>query len=257
MIKAFATALALAPVFATATVGMAMAETATVTVTAETPEDVTLAEGSILGIELLDVSRADAPSTLVSSMAMQVSTLPVTVDLPYDTTLIDDRMTYSVSGSVVGGDGTIYHTTSAAPVITRDAGTTVTITFDGKISAKPTPAAETSDPLGGNAWTAYEIGGRMLIAEDPPTLTLSPDGQFSLYAGCNRYVGKAEIADGAFTVAQPMAGTRMLCPENRMALENTTVEAFESSVGYLRKGDQLILTNAAGLATMRFSETPE
>lgn len=256
MIKAFATAVALSPVLmAPVFTSAAMAETATVSVTAQAEGDITLPEGSLLGIELLDVSRADAPSTIVSSVFMQVSALPVTLDVPYDTSMIDDRMSYTVSGSVMAGDGTVYHTTSAAPVITRDAGDSVTITLDGVITPQEAPAP-VSDPLGANAWTAYEIGGRMLVTDDAPTLTLMPDGTFSLYAGCNRYMGQADIADGAFVVAQPMAGTRMYCGD-RMALEQTTLEAFEASVGYLRTGDQLVLVNEAGLATMRFNETPE
>ncbi|WP_375691825.1 META domain-containing protein [Pseudooceanicola sp. LIPI14-2-Ac024] len=243
--KAFAAPFLIAAALATP----ALAEVRTVTVTAEQQDAVEIPDGAMLRIDLLDVSKADAPSETITTQAMRITTLPLTVPLPYESELIVDNMTYAVSARVMSGESVLARTTTSHTVLTRGAGEAVTVVL------------EASQPAGDGTpidievtWTAFEIGGRMLIVDNPPTLTLMPDGTFSVFAGCNQVNGSAEVTETGFEVQQPMASTRKLCPEPQMKLEEMTVEALESTRGYVRNGDLLTFVNAAGVPVLRFSK---
>jgi putative lipoprotein len=85
----------------------------------------------------------------------------------------------------------------------------------------------------------------------PPTLLLAEDGALSVFGGCNRFAGKAELSETGFSVAGPMAATMMACPDPASRLERDVVAALEATTGYNQTGDLLVLTNAAGVATLR------
>lgn len=239
----FAAALTALSLLSTA----ALAEVRTVTVTAALQSPGSLPDGSVLTIELLDVSRADAPSTTLSEQTFHVTALPVTTELPYESDLIDDRMTYAVAATLRSGETLLARTTSAHTVLTRGAGDSVEAVLETMTMSSGTEPVEPD-----TTWTAFEIGGRMLVVDNPPTMTILEDGKFSFFGGCNQFSGQADISDGNFTVTQPIAGTRKACPPPMSTVEEAMIEAIGNSVGYVRNGELLTLVNRAGVATVRF-----
>lgn len=241
-----AAALALIPL-----AGPALAEIKTVNVTATLEEGAPLPEGAVIAITLSDVSKADAPAVTLSQQVLSIAELPVTVDLPYEDTLIDDRMSYAVAAQVRSGESVIARTTTIFPVLTRDAGDSVEVALESMDMAKSEPA----EPIPASVtWNAFEVGGRMLVIDNPPTLTVMEDGTFSVFAGCNQFNGQAEMTDGGFVVSKPMAGTRKACPPPVMELEKVVIEAMGNSKGYVLTDDRLTLVNAYGLPTIRFAK---
>jgi len=241
----FAMALSLAPLVATP----ALAEIRTVAVTAEMAETARLPDSAVIAIELLDVSKADAPSVTLSMQMLTIKGLPVAVELPYESELIDDRMSYAVAARIVSGDTVLARTTTSYPVITRGAGNSVEVTLEPMQMAASSSEIET-----GVTWTAFEIGGRMLVLDTPPTLTVMPEGTFSVFGGCNQFTGQADMSDGNFTVTGPMAGTRKMCPEPVMKLEQDVVDAMTGAKGFVVSGNNLTLVNAAGVPVIRFQK---
>ncbi|MCA0922593.1 META domain-containing protein [Pseudooceanicola nanhaiensis] len=243
MKKTLTRSLALAALIAG---GPAMAETVELPVVVHLQEGATLPSDTLLQVELLDVSRADAPSTTISAREFRIDSLPAEIRLPYDTDAIDPRMRYVVAAKVAEGDTLLLRTTTSYPALTQDAPERPEIVLEAMTSG-----------ISGVEWQAFELGGRMLVVEDAPTIAFTQEGGFAMYGGCNRFVGTAEMSAGKITFPDAIAGTRRMCPEPRMQLEQDMVEAVKASTGYVRYGKNLSLTNAAGVVTMRLTERPE
>ncbi|NIY94895.1 META domain-containing protein [Salipiger sp. HF18] len=231
--------------------GTAVAEPAELPVIVRLADGATLPPDATLEVSLLDVSRADAPSVTISERDYKISELPVEIRLPYESDKIDERMSYIVSGKVAVGDTVLLRTTTAYSALTREAPERPEIELEQVATLAATPR------ISGVEWAAFEIGGRMLVAEDPPTIAFLDDGSFSMYGGCNTFRGKAEMGNGTLRIREPFAGTKRLCPEPRMELEKTMVDALNATRGYVRVDNRLSLTNEAGVTTLRLTERPE
>jgi putative lipoprotein len=231
-----------------------VAETKSISIAATTDEDLSLPSDAVIEVELLDVSRADAPSIRISSQRYRIEALPVSFRLPYEAAAIDQRMRYVVAARVLSGGDVLLRTTTAYPVLTRNAPESVEIMLERTGGRTPAPA--TGPRIAGVEWAASEIGGRALIAEDPPTIAFLEDGSFSLFGGCNRFRGKATLSGGRIAFG-PIAGTRMACPPQRAKLEQSILVALESVVAYQRNGSTLNVMNEAGVVVARFNERPD
>lgn len=99
----------------------AVAEVRTLAITATVPEGATIPPGAVLEVDLLGVSRADAPSTPLASQRFRATGWPALIRLRYDSEPIDARMEYRVAARLVSGDRVLLRTTSAYPVLTRNA----------------------------------------------------------------------------------------------------------------------------------------
>jgi len=78
--------------------------------------------GATVTVQLLDVSRADAPSVTVAEQVIeQPQGAVVDYELPYDPEAIDPRASYTVSARVTRGDELLYVTDTHNPVLSRGA----------------------------------------------------------------------------------------------------------------------------------------
>ena len=69
-------------------------------------ERIALSPGAKLVVELLDVSLADAPSTLIADQTItNPGQVPIEFDIAYDPESIDSRNTYAISASIIEADG--------------------------------------------------------------------------------------------------------------------------------------------------------
>ena len=82
-----------------------------------------------------------------------------------------------------------------------------------------------------------------LPANAEATLTIT-DGQAAIQTGCNSGSGTVEITDTTMTFG-PIAITKMACPEELTALENSVLAVFEGEVTYEITGDKLSIRKAA------------
>ncbi|WP_162798565.1 YbaY family lipoprotein [Sulfitobacter sp. SK012] len=237
------------------TVSAGVAETMHIETTVTYRERIALPPDAILEVELLDTSLADAPSIRMSSQRFKLDAVPRTVAIGYDTDLIDERFTYTVAAKVISDGRVLFRSTTATPVLTRDAPRSAELVLE--MMPKKTSSNPSGQSIFGIAWAVYEIAGRMLVAEDPPTLAIDQDGKFGLYGGCNRYTGTLAASGGVFSMPDNFAGTMMACPGAREKLERDTLEALGAATGYQRSGSNLALTNDAGVTVLRFREMPE
>lgn len=230
--------------------GKAVAETGALTITVTRADDAAVPADAVLDLALLDVSRADAPAVTVASQRFRVTGWPARVRLRYDRGAIDPRMEYRVVARLLSGERVLLRTTTAYPVLTRGASDSVRIALES--AGAPAAEASPGPGLAGITWEASEIGGRALVADDPPTLAFLDDGTFAMFGGCNRFRGKAAPADGRVGFPQPITGTMKVCPPPRMALEQAMLAALGSTAGYRREGPLLALTDRAGVVVASF-----
>ncbi|MDU8944291.1 YbaY family lipoprotein [Ovoidimarina sediminis] len=232
-----------------------LAETMHLDTTVTYRERIALPPDAVLEVELLDTSRADAPSVRLSSQRFKLAGVPRTVEIAYDTNLIEERLTYTVAAKIISDGNVMFRSTTATPVLTRGAPRSTEIVLE--MMPQRTGSSSPNQSIKGITWAAYEIAGRMLIADDPPTLSIDQNGQFALYGGCNRFTGTVDASDGEFSMPDNIAGTSRACPEERERLERDTLDALSTVTGYLRSGSNLALTNDAGVTVLRFREMPE
>lgn len=235
--------------------GETMANNGILSITAGYRERIALPPDAILEVELLDVSRADASSIRISSQQFRMDRVPLSVTLLYDTAVIDDRMSYSISARIMSGGRMLFRTTAAYPVITRESPKQVEIVLQAMRHDRQDTGTDLR--IAGVPWAVTEIGGRAFVANDPPMITFQEDGTFALFGGCNRFRGRAELVEGQMTFPHPMAGTKRACAEPRMKLERDVLEALNATVSFRRYGSSLALLNAAGRTTIGFQERPE
>lgn len=167
--------------------GIAMAETKTVSGTVTYLNRSLLRPGAVLDVELVDVSRADALSVLLSSRRYAIDHVPFAFELTYDAALIDERFTYAIQARISLDGQVKYRSTTMNLVLTRGAPNAIDITLD----LMPDPATKS---LEGTNWQVSELGGRLLATENRPSIRFLPMGKVAIFGGCNRYNGPVEIS---------------------------------------------------------------
>lgn len=229
-------------VCATATLSAAAATAGTVTGTVTYLERIALPPSATLTVKLADVSRADAPSQEISTKVYALNGVPHSFSLEYDDNIIDPRFSYNVSAIIELEGKVAFRTTTAYPVITRDATTDVDIVVE-KMQSAPAPLANTN-------WVVSSIGGRMIVADRVPTIEFAENGAFGIKTTCNNMGGEAEIGDGTIKFPASMPTTMMACEEPYNKFEIDIREALLQVTGYTLNDKRLAFTNEAGVVVM-------
>lgn len=201
--------------------------------------------GAVLSVELVDVSRADAASVRISSRLYLVDHVPFSFDLVYDSSLIEDRLTYAVQAKISLNGKALYRSTTHYPALTRNAPEQVDVVVE-RMSATASPGLEGS-------WEVFEMAGRMLVSEKRPSISFSPDGMVGIDSTCNTYRGPVTISASSISFSDKMAGTLMACAPPYDKLESDMLAILPQVTGWLRSGDQLALTNESGVSVLRLS----
>jgi putative lipoprotein len=99
--------------------------TGTVVVPAQAPSVDELPAASVLTVTLEDISRADAPSTVLAMQQNDLAdnTFPIDFELPYDLGDIAETNTYRVAARVTAGGDLLMISDTVVPVITQGAPT--------------------------------------------------------------------------------------------------------------------------------------
>ncbi len=95
-------------------------------------------------------------------------------------------------------------------------------------------------PVGGE-WRVTELAGAPVPAGVPVTLGRPEAGLIAGSSGCNRYNARIEPREGKLHVGA-LAGTRMMCPPEVMAVEQAFHSTFTRIDGARMAGEVLELT---------------
>jgi putative lipoprotein len=100
---------------------------ATVAGTIAYRERIALPPDAVIKVQLVDVSRADAPAVVIGEQVFAAGgrQVPFAFEIPYDPSKIDERMSYAVQARIEESGQLRFISDRHYPVITRDAPTTV------------------------------------------------------------------------------------------------------------------------------------
>ncbi|MDJ0858675.1 MAG: YbaY family lipoprotein [Dinoroseobacter sp.] len=231
----------------------AVAEDAMLDISIAYRERIALPPDAVVEVELLDVSRMDVAADRLSSQRFRMTSVPFEATLVYDPSLVDERLAYTVAARIYSQGRVMFRTTQAYPVLTRGSGSQVELI----LQMMPANDAEEDVPnLEGPVWQAFEVDGRAVVADRPPTLQFEKSGQFGLFSGCNNFRGLAEISDGEIGFGDNIAGTLMACPPGPAELERAILNAVSATVRYTLTSSGLTLLDAAGREIMRLQAQP-
>lgn len=238
--KGFGAAVALALVASSA-----WAEMAQVTGSAGYRERIAIPDGGQLVVELRDVSRADAPSILLSQQRFAHTGVPQEFTLSYDPALIDDRMIYALSARIELDGDVWFRTDTHYPVLTRNGGDRADLML-----VRAAAGATDAPMLDGTVWQLQTIATRELGDDIPrPTLEFF-DGRVAIKTGCNSFNGEAEINGDALQLSDRMAGTLMACPPPLDQQEADVLATLQAVRSFGVEGGILSLFDIKGAAIM-------
>ena len=111
-------------------------------------ERMALGPDATVEVELRDVSLQDAPSVTVAKVTItSPGQVPISFEIEYDASSIDDRATYAVRATINDRGQMLFTNTTAYDVITRGNPTHVDMVLERVDAVSPTPAPEmTSTP---------------------------------------------------------------------------------------------------------------
>ncbi len=111
--------------------------------------------------------------------------------------------------------------------------------------------APSPNPLAGATWIASELGEQPVLAQQPPTLDVQPDGSVSGKSGCNGFAGAMVVADETLTFGN-LISTKIACPPPQSAQEQRYFQALEATRRYLLDGNSLRLLDDSGATLVRY-----
>lgn len=233
----------------------AKAEMATVEVMVAYRERIALPPDAQLEVELLDVTRADARAIRLASQRFAMTGVPMTVTLAYDPQLVGARGRFALGVVIWSGQRRLFALTPPRMLPEGPGAGPV----DVMLAMVPASDEETGPawPIAGITWRVTEVLGEAWSAEQAATLTIDEAMRFSLFAGCNRYVGQLELAGTDIAFPPDFAGTLMACPDAVEVRERQLVAALKRVAHLVRYGAGLVLTDAAGNALLHFAPVPD
>ena len=229
--------------------GAALAEAGVIRGRATTQAPIELKPGTVLEVELLDVSRADAPGEKRGSVSVPVKRLgPIPFVLSYDPAAIAGEGRYAVSARLVQEGRITMQSDSATPVLTGGAGNTAEIALVPL--AEPQAAAETSPAAALIGTWKLGASGEGVVAGVESTLILTEAGEALGSGGCNNFRASYSLDGGTFRFG-PIAATRRACPPPQMQQETAFFAALDATRAARVEDGALILLDTAGATLLR------
>ncbi len=215
-------------------------------------ERMLLPPGSELEIQLQDVSRADAPASVLATVMMTPEGgPPYPFSIDYDPARIDERMRYALRATIRREDRLLFTNTD---FIDAFGGNPVAVLVRRVPESVVAPAGPT---LLGTVWQLQTLDGERAAVgagAKPADLTLlAKEQRVGGFSGCNRFSGSyntsGDATHGSPLSFGPLAGTMMACAEGdelerRYLAVLGVVSAYrlEEQTLSLLAGDQVVAT---------------
>lgn len=203
-------------------------------------ERMALPPDATIAVRLEDVSRADAPATVIAEQKIVAEgrQVPIPFELSYAPEGIEPNRRHALRAEIRDAEGTLLFTTTTqhAALVAGAPTDNIEIRVE-RVAATPTA---TDAPIGDWRLIAIQKAGapEVIVSDDLPyTMSFGSDGRVSGKAHCNSYGGAyAARADGQLKITG-MAATLMACMAPSLA------DAFLVAVGEVSRYE----TDEAGL----------
>ncbi|MFY8273634.1 META domain-containing protein [Pseudoalteromonas sp. SSDWG2] len=196
--------------------------------------------GSELTVSLIDVSRMDAPATVITSKTMALNSAPpYSVELTYPADSIQGNMRYSVRAQITQNGELRYTTTQNNDPFGVEQNAELVKVMMQRV-AKPNEA------LVNTYWKAKSVGDENIeVKQREPQITLHNDGRVTGFLGCNQISGDYVKGQHFGLRFGTLAMTKKMCFEF-MEQEGKLNQALIDTFSYHINGDTLTLKNEQG-----------
>ncbi|MDH7796232.1 MULTISPECIES: YbaY family lipoprotein [unclassified Beijerinckia] len=187
-------------------------------------ERMALPPSSLVEVQLVDISLADAPARVLARTTLWPRRqVPLRYRLRYDDTQIIANHTYALQARITLGGRLLFinttrHSLSADGLAGGREGFGDTDILVERVADSPRTQEPAAPARPDGRWLAEDIGGGGVIDRLQTVLEIAPNGAVSGSGGCNRMVGKANIAGDRLSFG-PIASTKMACPPAAMNQE--------------------------------------
>ncbi len=211
-------------------------------------ERIALPPGFVVKVELLDISRQDAPAETLKAIELTPAhQIPIPYEIGFDKTRINPRHSYAVRAQIFVDGRLWFTTTQMIPVITRGAPRHADIWLQRVASPQ-------ADNFLGD-WLVEDISGRGVIDTLQSTLTFDANGRVYGMGGCNRFTGAIKSSANGLSFG-PLAATQMACPPAIADQESRYFAALTAVRSARVEGAFLILRAADGAPLVKLTRKP-
>ena len=216
-------------------------------------ERVAFPPDAVVEVQLLNVSRQDVPSTVITAASFPTRDRQVSIpfSLGYDPARISQKHSYAVR-AVIRSEGTvIFMSTSSSSVNTQGNPSRADLIAmrDGTTDAR-------TNVLLGSAWSVKDLGGAGVMDRVPVMLEFSADGAVTGNASCNQFRGTVTVLTGSITL-NPLATTRKMCAAAVMHQEARYFEVLRAADRFEVEGEFLYIHVAGRPQPLRFIGTTD
>lgn len=204
-------------------------------------ERIALPPEAKLTVQLLDISKADAPSSTIAETRIESAQgSPIPFAINFDTAEIKPGHTYALQARITAGDSLWFINDQNYTIDANNPGKPVDIQVVMVRKSSPTPVIS---GIEGKDWLVEDIQGTGVIDNAQTTLTIASDGAVSGSGGCNRYFSKATVTPESLSFAE-VGSTYMQCPPALMNQERKFLDVLNKTRSYkIEPGGKLVLVD--------------
>ena len=212
-------------------------------------ERIALPPNAVLTVRLLDVSRADAPETVVGEQKVDpAGQVPIKFEIKFDPAVVQPSATYALQARIMVDNQLWFINDQRYAVDPLKPEPTQMVLKMVKQKAEVSPAT-----LFDTTWLAEDINGGGVIDNAQSTFTVASDGKVTGRGGCNGYFAQATIDGNSIKIGKAGA-TMMACAPALMDQERKFLAALEQAATFRIDGDgKLFLVDANGADIVRFA----
>lgn len=228
---------------------MATAEEKTITGEVLYRERIALPPHAVLTVQLVDVSLADAPSTVVGQQKIDpAGQVPIKFSVPFNPAAIQPTLSYALQARITVDDRLWFINDVRHSLDPLTAGPQSMV-----LRMVSQASEEKTDDIFDREWVAEDIGGTGVLDTPQSSLRIAVDGKVTGRGGCNNFFGKATV-EGKGISFGPLGSTFMACPQPVMDQEHKFLDALGRAKTYRVEGGKLVLGDADGKEILRFGD---
>lgn len=217
-------------------------------------ERIALQSGAIFDVQLLDISRADAPSEMIAQerrvLTGEQVPLPFMMVVPQNK--LKTNMRYAMRATISNPSGQLAWTTDTVHSVDpeqriQNLGTMMMVRVN---QSQETPAG-----LTGQQWNVQNIDGTAVIDSAYVFVTFTADGKVSGSSGCNNFNGTYTNVDHRIKI-NALASTRKACTPALDMQEGRFLSTFQNVTNWAVDQSNRVIMRTDGGQYIVLSQAP-
>ncbi len=211
-------------------------------------ERIALPPNAVLTVQLVDISLADAPSSVIGKQIVDpAGQVPIKFTIAFDPVVIQGKAQYALEARITV-DNTIWFINDTRHSVDPLDASPQSMVLK-MVKQSETPEAPSIFDV---TWLVDEVDGTALGGEARVTFIVTEDGKVSGKGPCNSYFGTAQIHDGTIDIGD-IGSTLMGCAPELMESEKKLLEVLGKAARFRVGNGKLVLSDSAAKDIMHLS----